>query len=190
MESMNDDMNTSSREIVKRYDAAPGALPMIRFTPEEFVQANEAWQCNCGPAAIAAACGLTLDDVGGRLSGWPGYMNPSLMVETLKKLRIRFWPSLTVNWGRRAVVRIQWGGPWMLPGVPIGARYQHTHWVASCFAYERVWLFDCNNLFLGLGGWVHAEEWEQKVVPALLEGKKRADGTWSRTHVYEIGGKR
>lgn len=41
---------------------------MIRFTAADLERAHAEWSCSCGPAALAAICGLTLDDAGEKLS--------------------------------------------------------------------------------------------------------------------------
>jgi len=33
----------------------------LRFDQRDFEQANAEWGCNCGPSALAAALGITLD---------------------------------------------------------------------------------------------------------------------------------
>jgi hypothetical protein len=89
------------------------------------------------------------------------------------------WPS----WG---LVRIQWGGPWMAPGVPARAQYRHTHWVGAFIEDGgEVWIFDVNAM--SVGGWLRLAEWSEQLVPWLLgEVEPKADGSWHRTHVVEV----
>lgn len=165
-------------------------LPRLRFDGHQASAAGEAWGCNCGPAAIAAACSVELAEMAGycRSLQWPGYTNPTMGCALLKSLGVR-WGKARGLWPGRGVARIQWMGPWMDPGVPAGARYQRTHWVAACWVGRRRAVFDVNHFGLFGRGWVWQNLWEQVTVPAILEGIRRADGGWMVTHGYEIGGR-
>ena len=80
-------------------------------------------------------------------------------------------------------MRIQWGGPWTKPRVPMRVRYRQTHWVALRNNNEEV--FDVNATCSG--GWIKTEEWEWKLVPWLIkEAVPKGDGTWWPTHVLEV----
>lgn len=108
---------------------------MTRFTSADVDAAHSTWGCNCGPAALAAICNLTLDEVRPLFPDFPGYTNPTRMFAALKSTGGRWnWSSVTIaeqppTWPSYGIARIQWLGPWMQPGVPIAARYKHTHWV-------------------------------------------------------------
>lgn len=60
-------------------------------------------------------------------------------------------------------------GSWMRPGVPMGARNQRTHWVAS---HEGL-IYDINA-----DSWLAAEVWRTQILPDLLE-------VW-KTDTYEV----
>ncbi len=173
--------------------------PRLRFTAADVDLAFETWGCNCGPAAIAAILGLTLDEVRRHMGDFEvrRYTNPTLMGESLRGAGARFdlrqhpaWqkaqgPSMP-NWG---LARIQWEGPWMHDGVPVAARYQRTHWVGTyrpqASGFVELGVFDINAI--DGGGWLSFETWRDRLVPRILrQGVPRADGGWHVTHAYEV----
>jgi hypothetical protein len=183
------------------------ALPRPRFTSEEAGLAFEAWGCNCGPSALACMARLTLDEVRDYLPGFDAkrYTNPSMMREALRALardgRIakEFAWETTTDFGHwppeGGLVRVQWHGPWMREGVPMQARYRHTHWVGAASRAQTIdgmaildrGVWDVNCLENGSGsGWVSLTDWERIVVPALTEAIPKADGKWSITHVAHL----
>ena len=155
--------------------------PSLKFTAQDLARAYQAWGCNCGPAALAACLGLTLDEVRAHLGDFEakGWMNPTMVATAISSagcLR-RDVPG----WPEHGLVRIQWGGPWLKPGVPKAAAYQATHWVACKRDDTEVWVFDVNA-----GGWTTFDEWDAVTRPAIVQGIKRADGTWEPTHFWEV----
>jgi len=192
--------------------APPARPPALRFGEND--AAFDCWGMNCGPAALCALLGLTPAEVRPHMQDFEakGYTNPTMMAAALRSLGVKFTTTLAplgerqLEWPRFGLARIQWGGPWTQPGVPIQARYRMTHWVAS-------WRDDaCDQIFVGpdgkraggthqvfdvnsvaLGGWYPFAGWRDDVVPWLLkELYKRADGTWWITHAIEVanGGRR
>ena len=107
-------------------------------------------------------------------------MSPTMMDRAIASTGHSRRPG--AEWPRHGVVRVQWGGPWLKPGVPPRVAYGFTHWVASRFdpADEVWWVFDVN------GGWLQCARWEREIVPAILSSIKRADGTWITTHRWEV----
>lgn len=174
---------------------APASPPSACFTAEDADAAYQTWGANCGPGAIAGVLGMTLDEVRPFLGDFErrGYTNPTLMWAILNNLCSE-WKSQPGRlkpfvWPRFGLARVQWEGPWTQAGVPMTARYRHTHWVGSCVTYEDTWIFDINCICVG--GWVHFSEWHTKVVPWLLkETTPRANGRYHITHSVEIGGKK
>jgi hypothetical protein len=88
-------------------------------------------------------------------------------------------------------VRVQWGGPWTKPGVPMRVRYRQTHWVGvrergvAKFPGFRREVFDINAMFVG--GWIPYDEWAGRLVPWLIEKcVPHADGQWWPTHVWKL----
>jgi len=76
------------------------------------------------------------------------------------------------------LVRVQWGGDWTRPGVPMKARYRKTHWVAI----KGGFIFDVNA-----AQWLQHEVWDQKLVPWLCEECVPGwDGLYWPTHVIEV----
>jgi hypothetical protein len=166
---------------------APSAVTRPRFTADDMERAADTWRCSCGPAALAAIVGLTLDDVRPHMGeGFPGYTNPTMMRSALRSIG-RPWREIDPPaWPRYGLCRIQWEGPWLQPGVPVRAAYRFTHWVGAARSEERgVGIWDVNALGNGTG-WCALGDWETKLVPWLLEGVKRASGKWHVTHAIEV----
>lgn len=160
-----------------------------KFSPEDADRAFDEWGANCGPGAIAAICGLSLDELRPFMADFEkkGYTNPTLMWTVLKALRVeysleRMDPLWFPTYG---LARVQWEGPWTAPGVPIPVRYRHTHWVGSALGSE--WgIFDLNCISNG-SGWVSLSDWREIVVPAILkECEPGASGEWHLTHAVLI----
>lgn len=169
----------------------------LRFTAADAERAHDEWGANCGPGAIAAICGLSLDQLRPQMGDFEakGYTNPRLMRQVLARLGVRFRIStrepLTSLWPDYGLARVQWEGPWTAPGVPERARYRHTHWVGAMWSEARreFGIFDINAM--ASGGWVSAADWASVIVPWLLEQcEPQANGRWHRTHVIEVQVKR
>jgi hypothetical protein len=178
------------------------------FTAEESNDAHDRWGCNCGPTALAGMLGLKPDDVLPHIPKFAErrYTNPSMMQAALRSLGVRYHdvddaedraaaatdhgngkPEL--RWPKYGLMRIQWEGPWLNPGVPVAASYWHTHWVGVICVergnplFVRVpgrWLFDCNC------GWASPEQWLDAVVKPVTKEIKRATGGWHPTHRWEL----
>lgn len=149
--------------------------------------ASNAWGCNCGPAAVAAIMGMTLSEVRPFMGEFErkSYTNPTLMWQTFDRIG-RPWRKAGAVWPRFGLARIQWEGPWMQQGVPIGARYRHTHWVGSWKTTERGHgIFDINATYNGTG-WCSFEHWVESLVPHITHHVPRANGKWHVTHGVEI----
>src|SRR5713226_7697451 len=97
------------------------AFPMIWFSRDNAKRANEEWGLNCGPAAIAAILGLSLEALRPHLGDFEKkhYTNPTLMYAILRELGVGF----TVHnmhrregfeesppWPRYGLARVQWEG--------------------------------------------------------------------------------
>lgn len=164
-----------------------------RFSAADLDRANEAWGCNCGPGAIAALCGLTPDELRPHLGDFEAkrYTNPTLMFDILRRLEVfcgvvwrRSYPNEVAP--RYGLVRVQWHGPWMREGVPMAARYRHTHWIGVAHRDGEAGVFDINAMANGTG-WVRKADWLGFIVPAILDHcVPGADGGLSYTHSIEI----
>lgn len=168
--------------------------PPLRFTEADVDRAHDEWGFNCGPGALCAVLGKTPEEIRPHLGDFEskGYTNPTLMFKALRSLAGDRWTAQgnagcgpgMYTWPSFGLARIQWGGPWTKEGVPMGARYRQTHWVASCVGRGSIGIFDVNCL--NSGGWIGLEDWKTAIVPELLTGYPRADGTWWVTHSIEV----
>ncbi len=166
-------------------------VPALRLT-EQNVEAAASWGFNCGPGALCAVLGLTPEEVRPHLGDFERkhYTNPTLMFEALHSLGVEFTRrgpdhhgSDALPWPTFGLARIQWGGPWTTPGVPMAARYRKTHWVASATnEIQGTGIFDINIL-----DWTPLASWRDTLVPWLLrEAVPHADGRWWITHAVEV----
>jgi len=174
----------------------PPGPTAISWTPEEGDRLWDEWRFNCGPAALCAVTTLTPQQLRPHMLDFEhkGYTSPTLMRDVLKKLRVEIGiksrylkPAGDVlPWPRFGLARVQWDGPWCKSGVPMAARYRHTHWVASYRPRDREHLvFDVNATCVG--GWVSYREWSLGLVPWLLkEAEPKATGGWWLTHAIEV----
>ena len=150
----------------------------IAYDRDEAQRAGEGWGFNCGPGALTAVLGIVPDVLRPHLQTFEqkGYTNPTLMYSILKGMGLR-WTPISAGNPLYGLVRIQWEGPWTKPGVPVRARYRHTHWIAT----DGDFVFDINAMCVD--GWISKAEWEGQVVPWLLsECEPKANGRWHRTH--------
>jgi hypothetical protein len=174
----------------------------MRFTVEDAEAAFDAWGANCGPTAIAAIMGLTLDELRPHLGDFESkrYTNPTLIWAILDSLGVRWTLSrelngaLTRTWPKYGLARVQWEGRWTRPGVPPRAAYRHTHWVGAITipeplpanVKEPTGIFDVNAMGNG-SGWSAVTDWSEVIVPWILkEAVPGADGHWHLTHVVEV----
>jgi len=178
----------------------------LRFTAADLDAAHAAWGCNCGPGAVAAMLGLTLEEIRPHLGDFEpkGYTNPSLMWSILAALRVPHGRSVAGDndaavrpveaqpWPSYGLCRIQWHGPWTRPGVPLQARYRHTHWIGVQRREGNprdVGVWDVNAMAATSDGqgWTSAEAWAERIVPWILERcVPRASGGWHITHVVAL----
>lgn len=146
----------------------------LRWSFEESLDANEEWGANCGPHSLAAISGKTLTEIRAFVPGFRGWMNPTMIGESLKALGVRYRierPRHGTMKLENGINRVQWEGPWLNPGVPARVAYFHTHWVA----YVDGWAL-CTVIDPSL--WTEYEYWR-----ACLVGKNRP---YHITHHYRI----
>lgn len=166
----------------------------LRFTLADAERASDEWGCNCGPSALAAITGRTLDEIRPLMGDFERkrYTNPTLMFESLRRTAVPFWTIESPP--THGLCRIQWEGPWTEPGVPIRVRYRHTHWIALQNPrhasmldqiHRDAGVFDINAM--NSGGWISYADWATSLVPWLLkEAVPRANGRWHITHRIEV----
>jgi hypothetical protein len=184
---------SDDQRLINHINHSTQAERRVRFSQAEVDEANEQWGFNCGPGAICAALDMTPAELRPHLLGFEAkrYTNPSLMTAILRALGVSFrvayrsdHPLLVPDLGIRpglGLVRVQWGGPWTKPGVPMRVRYRHTHWAATAGGQ----VFDVNAM--SAGGWVSWEVWTRKLLPWLIpQCCPDGDGTWWPTHVLEV----
>lgn len=170
---------------------SPAPIPP-RFTQADAECAYDDWGANCGPGALAAILGATLDEVRPLIPEFDTkhYTNPSMMAAALRASgrpwRKHWSDDDLARWPGWGLVRIQWEGPWTQPGVPMRARYRHTHWVGSARRRDgAIGIFDINCIANG-SGWGSLEDWRSIVVPWLTGSNPRASGGWHITHAIEV----
>lgn len=153
------------------------APPPLRFTAEDSQRAHGSWGANCGPHALAAASGKSLEEVRAICfpNGFRGYMNPTMMNAALTALTGGYgvWRGGRVQELRNGIHRVQWEGPWLNPGVPARAAYQHTHYIAACDGFVL-----CTAVCPY--AWITAEDWRG-------HNRARGDG-WFITHRWVYSG--
>ena len=115
----------------------------LKFSSDDMLAAHKEWKINCGPSALAAACGLTLDEVRPHLGQFEqrGYMSPTMMSEAIDSIGVQ---CCEITKSRKiardaapevlpanGLARIQWTGPWTAPGSNGRWAYGQTHWIAT-----------------------------------------------------------
>ncbi len=160
------------------------------FTQEDCERAHVEWGANCGPTALACIMGMTLEQLRPSMGDFERkhYTNPTLMLEALNNVGARFTVRVgaPLEWPKWGLARIQWEGPWMAKGVPVRARYRHTHWVGACTKGKSVGIFDVNAMNNG-SGWVSLYDWGELLVPRIIaECVPRANGEWHITHTIDV----
>lgn len=161
---------------------------MIRqaFSEDDANRAYEEWGCNCGPGALAACLGWTLDEVRPHLATFDAkrYLSGPAMGVAIASTGHRYFATLLDNdtngFPTHGLALIQFHGPWLNPGVPYAARLKATHWIASKWNLGNHYIFDIN------GGWLAFDEWNRDLVPQLVEATKRATGEWSVDRSWEV----
>jgi hypothetical protein len=151
----------------------------LMFTEVDTDVAFNEWGANCGPHALAAALWLTLDLARALMPDFEsrGFTNPSMMGDALGRAGIPFTlkKGLYTSSLCEGINRIQWSGPWLKPGVPFGAAYEKTHWIAAAGGFVYCTATD------GFG-WKPESQWREAVAKECRTFP-RCDG-WHITHHY------
>lgn len=157
----------------------------LRFDEHDARRAFDEWGCNCGPSALAAALDKTLDEIRPHMGPFEqrGYTNVTNMRDAIASAGGRIVREYEPGWPPvgAGLVRIQWGGPWIIDGKPARWAARASHWVATVRTREsHLYVFDVN------GGLRIIDLWESEIVPAIVASIKRADGRWSISHSWGI----
>lgn len=156
----------------------------IPYTVEESETANREWMASCGHHSIASAAGVSLADVKAACSKLCGWMSPTMIEETLLALGCRYSvvkgkfsgkPASRIN--ERWIMRVQFEGSWLKPGVPAGAAYQRTHYIAAGDGLVMDTMRHSNVLCT-------AEEWEN--LQAENVAKVKSATGYYFTHLWQI----
>lgn len=162
------------------------AMMVCPFTEDDLAEANGAWGCNCGPAALAFFLQVPIESVRGAIPGFEdkAFTSPSMMQAALRNLE---QPTVSRMGGKEmlfdgqqpCLVRIQWTGPWTTPGANGKWAYCYTHWICTYMVHGQApMIYDCNG---GVRGY---RSWMDEIVPAITSSIKRADGDWYPTHIW------
>ncbi len=176
-------------------------MPILKFNEAECQAASDSWNLNCGPSALAAILGKTLEEIKWACMSVDfaerGYMNSTMMANALTCLGVTAKPN-RLRLDRRTecdvdslpkhgLARIQFGGPWIINGKPARWAAQHTHWVASWKIAPGVIRFDPVCLVFDInGGIMEYARWESEILPAITASIKRCDGEWFVTNSWEV----
>lgn len=171
-------------------------MTTLPFNQSHVAEANRLWGCNCGPAALAAVLGITLEQarVAVEKTGFAdrGYMNPTMMADAIGHAGGKIVERMELPLDRRiacdtdyfsdgGLARIQWTGPWTAKGANHKWAYRATHWIATCRLNNVQWMvYDVN------GGSMLFDHWLEHVVPEITATIKRADGGWFITHSWKV----
>lgn len=165
------------------------SVPKLKYTfsDEDARRAHEEWGANCGPGALAVCLDMTLEELRPKLQSVAFeekfYMTPSMMIEVIRACGARLRSTTSNVFPRHGLCRVQFHGPWTLPGANPRWAYRFTHWIHVRQSTTRTvgaWIFDIN------GGWMDLPAWEADILPKLTTQHKGATGMYSITHSWEI----
>ena len=184
------------------------APPRTRFTADDADEANTEWGANCGPGAIAAVTGMTLEELKPAMGIFhtrkEKYTNIALMYDVLKRLNVPYQKKLAPDaWPEFGLVRVQWHGPWMDEEAHWRARLRHSHWVGCAHVTDPLYkpgdeplndspalvIFDinCINSNAAAWGWIPFYWWHDEIVPWIIqECEPEGDGKYSLTHALSM----
>lgn len=147
------------------------------YCPPDVDEAHALFKLNCGPCALAALVGRPVLELRDLFPQYPArpWSNPSGMRAALALLGVGYRVVSTPADLVAGLNFIQFKGPWLDPGVPVGAAYKRTHWIAA--GPGRL-VYDVNA-----GEWLSRAEWVADVVPHLLAATTGATGWCVRTGI-------
>lgn len=156
-------------------------VPSLPYTEDDSDLAHAKWAACCGHHSIAAAFNVPLARVCETFDSKKGWMSPTDIERVLHNLGIRFRSTLRMQTRklRDGVCRVQFEGRWMNPGVPVGARYPHTHYIGVREAHvldtavhpaiwipQQDWLDNADLYYVrsDVTGW-HITHWYEPIQP-------------------------
>jgi hypothetical protein len=155
----------------------------IPYTEGESDAASKRWKARCGHHSIAAACGVSLDEVKRACPRLCGWMNPTMVEQSLQSLGRGFKlhktmdnDSLALASGAMSVARIQFLGPWM--GKSVADEYKHTHYVAIDGCQIEVMDPMIDPCFI-----VDGDRWYNHYNEIVKDCVRKATG-WKFTHLW------
>jgi hypothetical protein len=154
-------------------------IPPLPFTEAESNDAHKQWGANCGPHALAAACGTSLIRAVETIPDFikKRYTNPTMMQAGLRTLDRCYTLSKNLHVKgvpENGLARIQWEGRWTRSDAPPIAAYAYTHWVGA----------RDNYIFCTASGhfaWIPFCVWQFEL-DALCDRQKYTG--WHVTHQY------
>ena len=158
------------------------------FSEAEAEYAYRTWGANCGPTALAFALQMPIHAVRYHIPQFDerGYTSPSMMKAAVanlnRKICVVTKPAQCDMFSNLpALVRIMWGGPWIVNGKPHRWAARQSHWICTYRDDTGAdMVFDVNGGILGF------MEWERQIVPPLAASVPRCDGTWYVSNVWRI----
>ena len=144
---------------------------LAAHTPGDAQDFAEAGHAACGHASLAAALGCQVGQVLPHFIGLGEglWVNEKRMKAAIEEAGFH-WSEIGLPWpAEMSVAWLQGLGSWMNPGVPMGARNQRTHWIATARAEdtEEQWVYDIN-----IGDWLPRMVWRRDMLPDLLKAWK------------------
>jgi hypothetical protein len=109
------------------------APPELAYLTPDYDRVQSYYNAVCGQHSIAAATGHNLVTVCNAVGHRKGWMNPTMVRDTLTQLLGECRVAVAVPQSqnlRPGVNRIQFKGPWLDSGRPPQDAYRHTHYVA------------------------------------------------------------
>lgn len=132
------------------------------YVPPDVFEPGHDSSAHCGPCAVAALLGVTIQQV--KASGTLLYKSMNLTeargaVERFGRRLDKVKAPVTAG-----VAHVMWDDPWTTAGPRVAYRY--SHWITYRKVGEALAFYDVNSG--EAGGWSTLVEWERDVRPMLL----------------------
>lgn len=156
----------------------------LPYTDEQSQKAYDDWQATCGHHSIAAASQRPLEDVRKAIPNYRGWMSPMQILKTLFHLKQGFHYRKDLHTQdipdspNPQILRLQFEGSWLNPGVPAAAAYHHTHYIAVLGNEVMDPMID-SSVLIDKSAWLETQDIR------VTQSKPKATG-WHFTHAWEI----